>query len=150
MAGKNNTTKQAAGGIIIGPEKKVVLVEQHGNSWSFPKGGVEKGETLLAAAKREIKEETGIDDLMLLFDLGSYERKSIGKDGTGETDEWGSRERTFFLFTSDTTDLKATDSEVTQVKWVTLDEAYELLTHPKDKEFLAENRATIEKCLKQL
>ncbi|MBX4192514.1 NUDIX domain-containing protein [Candidatus Parcubacteria bacterium] len=142
--------KQAAGGVIIGPEKKVVLVEQHGNSWSFPKGGVEEGETLLAAAQREIKEETGIEDAMLIDELGSYERKSIGKDGQGETDEWGSRKRTFFLFTTETTDLKAQDSEVTQIKWVTLDEAYELLTHPKDKEFLAENRATLEKCLKSL
>lgn len=31
--------------------------------WGFPKGGIEKGESELEAAKREIKEETGLDKI---------------------------------------------------------------------------------------
>lgn len=139
--------KESAGGIIVGPEGKVVLVEQNGNSWSFPKGGVEEGESLLDTAKREITEEVGLTQLSLVAQLGSYERKSIAKNGIGETDEWGSRKRTFFLFTTKDTQLTPQDNEVTKAKWVTLDEAVALLTHPKDREFLAANRATIERCL---
>lgn len=33
--------------------------------WDFPKGRVEAGETPLAAARREVKEESGLDDLEL-------------------------------------------------------------------------------------
>ncbi len=141
-------SRESAGGIIIGPEKKLVLVEQHGNSWSFPKGKVEAGESLLAAAMREIVEETGIKNLALVKELGSYERKSIGPEGVGENDAWGSRKRTLFLFTTGEAVLSPEDAEVTQARFVSLDEALQMLTHPKDKEFLAHYRGTIEQCLK--
>lgn len=35
-------------------------------SWQFPQGGVDEGEDLLAAAKRELVEETGITSVSLL------------------------------------------------------------------------------------
>jgi 8-oxo-dGTP pyrophosphatase MutT (NUDIX family) len=136
--------RESAGGIIKGPDGRIVLVCQHGNSWSFPKGGVEEGETLIQAAIREIEEETGITQLEYKKDLGSYERYSIGKDGIGETKEWGLRKRTLFLFTTTQHALGPKDDEVTEARYVTLDEAYELLTHPRDKEFFASVRDTIE------
>src|SRR6185436_5441679 len=95
-----NKPRESAGGIVRGPDGRIVLVHQHGNSWSFPKGAVEKEESLLEAAKREIEEETGITELSYIRDLGSYERYSIGKDGTGENKEWGVQKKTFFLFTT--------------------------------------------------
>jgi len=60
--------KQAAG-ILLYRKKdegvEVLLVHASGNynkkaPWSIPKGGVEEGETLEAAARREVWEETGI------------------------------------------------------------------------------------------
>lgn len=36
-------------------------------NWDFPKGLVEEGETPLAAARREVTEETGITDLRLTW-----------------------------------------------------------------------------------
>ncbi len=136
--------KESAGGIIKGPDGRIVLVCQHGNSWSFPKGGVEEGETLLQAAIREIEEETGITQLQLVKELGSYERYSIGKDGTGEYPEWGMKKRTLFLFTTMQHALHPKDDEVTEARYVSLDEAAELLTHEKDKEFFVSVRDTIE------
>ena len=58
-------TNQRAAGIIpfrLDKGKPVYLLLQHrdGNHWSFPKGRVEKGETLQEAAMREFREETGI------------------------------------------------------------------------------------------
>ena len=131
--------RPSAGGVIVNAEGKILLVQQHNNSWSFPKGGVNGGESELDAALREIKEETGLTELVYVGPLGSYERYSIGKDGLGETVEWGSRKRTFFLFTTTEpvgSSFTDPDGEVTEVRWVTPDGALALLSHPKDKEFL--------------
>lgn len=137
-------TNEAAGGVVVGPQGKIVLVEQHNNSWSLPKGGVEEGESTLVAALREIHEETGLNDLRLIGELGSYERNSIGPDGVGETTEWGNRKRTFFLFLTSTAEVHSPGDEVTSVRWVTVDEALGLLTHPKDREFLQSKKEVIE------
>ncbi len=130
--------RESAGGIIKGPDGRIVVVCQHGNSWSLPKGGMEEGETPLQAAEREIKEETGITQLELVQELGSYERRSIGKGGVGENLEREPSKRTFFLFTTTQHVLHPLDpsTEITEARYVTREEAVELLTHPKDKEFL--------------
>lgn len=129
-------SRPSAGGIILSKEGKVVVVEQKGNSWSFPKGGIEMGEEPLEAAIREIREETGIVDVAFVQELGSYKRYSIGKDGVSEAMEWGLQTKTFFLFTADEQPLHPQDAEITEARWVSLDDAYKLLTHSKDKEFL--------------
>jgi len=41
---------------------RVLLLRVY-NYWDFPKGVIEAGEDPLAAAQREVREETGIDDL---------------------------------------------------------------------------------------
>lgn len=128
--------RESGGGIVKGPDGRVVVVHQHSNSWSFPKGHVEEGESTLDAARREIEEETGITDLTLVKELGSYERYSIGKDGVGENVEWGLQKKTFFLFTTEQHALHPHVSEISEARYVTLQEAHDLLTHPKDKEFL--------------
>lgn len=135
---------ESAGGVVVGRDGRIVLVCQHGNSWSFPKGHINDGESLLDAARREIAEETGIKDLEYKGELGSYERYSIGKDGVGETTAFGNRKRTFFLFTTNQTEFATADVvEVTEVRFATIDEALALLTHPKDAEFLRQVRDKI-------
>jgi len=124
---------------------KMLLVQQHGNSWSLPKGRVEEGESPLQAAKREIFEETGISNLEYIKELGSYERYSIGKDGVSEKVEEGLRKRTVFLFKTTQSNFQTQDpdGEITAVRWVELGEALALLTHPKDVEFLESVRDRI-------
>ena len=144
----NAAPRASAGGVVVNSEGKIALVQQHGNSWSFPKGGIEAGESELEAARREVFEETGLRDLELLQKelLGSYERYSLGLDGKTENPDWGLRKRTLFLFGAHETDFRAEahDEEITDMRWVTFDEALELLTHPKDREFLASVRERIE------
>jgi 8-oxo-dGTP diphosphatase len=135
---------ESAGGIVLNREGKMVLVHQWGNTWSFPKGGVERGESLLEAAIREIREETGLHDLSYIGSLGSYERYSIRKDGISQATELGLRRRTFFLFTTTQRELQPQDREVTEARFVTLQEALALLSHPKDREFLESVRVKIE------
>jgi 8-oxo-dGTP pyrophosphatase MutT (NUDIX family) len=133
----------SAGGAIVGPDGRIVIVRQHDNSWSLPKGGVEEGESLIEAARREIYEETGITDLVLIEELGTYDRYSIGRDGTGEDHSLPMGRRTFFLFHTKETAFTPTDGEITEARWVTVDEALSLLTHPRDVEFLASVRGRI-------
>jgi 8-oxo-dGTP pyrophosphatase MutT (NUDIX family) len=134
----------------VAPTGRLVLVRQHANSWSLPKGGVESGENVLDAAKREIWEETGIAvaDLVYVQDLGQYARKSIAPGGHGETNEYGVRTRVLFLFTTPQEITPARPDptgEITDMRWVTFAEALVLLTHPKDAEFLVSVHAELAK-----
>jgi 8-oxo-dGTP diphosphatase len=51
------------GALVIGKDKKILMVRQMvgywGGRWIFPGGKLEMGETLEAAARREVLEETG-------------------------------------------------------------------------------------------
>ena len=48
-------------GVVVDPEGRMLVVRQsYTSGWNFPGGGVEKGETPIAALKREMIEETGV------------------------------------------------------------------------------------------
>src|SRR5215510_10208438 len=86
----------SAGGVVLNKKGQVLVVNQRGKSWSLPKGHIEEGEETLAAARREIHEESGLEDLTFVKLLGSYERWRIGRDGGEDGSEL--KELTFFLF----------------------------------------------------
>ena len=131
--------RAVAGGIVWNPKRGVVVVNQHHNSWSLPKGHIEKGETPLLAALREIEEETGIPQSALLLQgkLGEYERTHIKKNPDDPTEPEGTELRhiSIFLFTTNHETLHPNDKENPEARWVPIDEVSTLLTHPKDKEF---------------
>ena len=131
-----------AGGIIINPNNQVAMTYEH--LWGFPRGGVEKEEFLIDAAKREILEEVGITEnqLKLEKDLGSYERypRGITKDMPGAYP----MEIHLFLFSTQYTgELNPTDENVKEVKWVDIDEVVDILTDEEDRKFFLKYRATI-------
>lgn len=125
---------KSAGGVVVNKRGQVLLANQRGNSWSLPKGHVDPGEDALAAAKRETYEESGITDLTLVRELGTYERYRIGKDGIGE-DMSELKEITMFLFTSEQQELKPVDPDNPEARWFDPAEVPAFLTHPKDREF---------------
>jgi diadenosine hexaphosphate hydrolase (ATP-forming) len=49
-----------AGGVVIGPDGRVLLIRYRSGAWAFPKGHVEAGETLEQTAMREVLEEGGV------------------------------------------------------------------------------------------
>lgn len=56
----------AAGVVVLDPTDRLLLVGQHrypldAYSWEIPEGGVPDGETALAGAQRELREETGVE-----------------------------------------------------------------------------------------
>ena len=130
---KRGRLTESAGGVVLDPEGRVLVVSQNGNSWSLPKGHVDAGEGPMAAARREIYEESGVRDLRFLKVLGSYERPRIGKHGGSDVSQ---RKRiTLFLFWTRQTLLRPLDSRNPEARWVERPKVAGLLTHAKDKEF---------------
>ncbi len=125
----------SAGGVILNSDNDVLVVSQHGTSWSLPKGKLEEGEDDKAAALREIEEETGITDVKLIKRLGVYDRFRIGKDGREEKEEF--KTITMFLYTTSETNLAPIDPDNPEARWVHPDNVEAQLSHPKDKAFYA-------------
>lgn len=57
-------TIEAAGGIVRNPHGKYLFIKRFGK-WDLPKGKIEKGESPVIAALREVGEECGIPDLKI-------------------------------------------------------------------------------------
>jgi diadenosine hexaphosphate hydrolase (ATP-forming) len=123
----------SAGGIVLNRQGLVLLVNQRGTSWSFPKGHVEPGEEPVSAATREIMEESGITRLKILEILGAYGRYRIGKVRGDDKTEW--KIILFFLFKTGQSALNFKSPEHPEARWVHPDKVAALLTHPKDKVF---------------
>ncbi|HOZ37076.1 MAG TPA: NUDIX domain-containing protein [bacterium] len=126
---------ESAGGVVLGPDNKIVVVNQDGNSWSLPKGYIEQNEDEITAAKREIYEETGIkpENLQMIKKLGTYERCKIGLDGGDDLSE--TKIIHIYLFKTRQTDLSPLDRANPEARWLEKDKVTKLLTHKKDKEF---------------
>ena len=124
---------RSAGGVVTNGDGKILVVSQHGTSWSLPKGHIDPGEDALTAAKREIQEESGIAELQLIRELGSYQRYKIGAQGGEDTSEL--KTITMFLFQTAQKSLRPIDPDNPEARWVPKSEVAALLTHPKDKEF---------------
>jgi ADP-ribose pyrophosphatase YjhB (NUDIX family) len=123
----------SAGGVVTNGEGQVLVVSQHGTSWSLPNGHIDPGEDALVAAKREIYEESGIRDLEFVRELGTYERHKIGVDGGDDPSEL--KVITMFLFRTSETLLRPVDPDNPEAKWVEKEKVAGLLTHEKDREF---------------
>ena len=59
----------AAGGLVERSDNKFLFIYRN-NKWDLPKGGVEKKELIIEAAQREVKEETGLADLIVINKIG--------------------------------------------------------------------------------
>jgi 8-oxo-dGTP pyrophosphatase MutT (NUDIX family) len=132
---------RSAGGVVTNDEGEVLVVSQRGTSWSLPKGHIDSGEEALAAARREIYEESGIHELELVRELGTYERYKIGVDGGDDRSEL--KAITMFLFRTKEKSLRPVDPDNPEARWVEKGKVAPLLTHEKDKEFFRRVTGTL-------
>ena|SRR3989344_6743716 len=125
---------EVAGGIVLNARGEVALVQSgHDNFWGFPKGHIDEGENALAAARREIAEETGLEHVLFVKELGTYERYKAGLNGSDDTSEYKTIHMLLFKTKQET--LGPKDHWNPEARWVAPVEVEGMLTHPKDKEF---------------
>lgn len=120
---------RAAGGVVRknarGPLRIAVVHRPGYDDWSFPKGKLDRGETLEEAALREVEEETGLR-CRLVSPLGC----------TAYADHKG-RDKVACYFLMDVASGRfQAGSEVDEVRWVTVDEALDLLSYRRDRALL--------------
>ena len=120
----------SAGGLVrYKNENKYIIIEQDINEFSLPKGHSKGNENLEETAKREIYEEAGVSELVLVKPLGNYYRLQFGSTKKVKNIY-------LFLFTTSSSELKPTHKDSISAKWVTFEQLCNLLTAKKDSEFL--------------
>lgn len=127
---------RSAGGIVLNDRGEVALIRsKNSQSWLFPKGRVDPGESDEQAARREVAEETGLQHLNLLGDLGEYSRQIY------HFEKQGSERKTIkmFLFKSFQSDLRPT-MEIEEARWVPLCDIDEILGSPHKDWFAADRK----------
>lgn len=87
--------KRLSAGVVVvngaGSDRQVLLLRAYKN-WDFPKGLVEPGEQPLAAALREVREETTLQSLCFdwgheFFETGPYNKGKIARYYVARSDE---------------------------------------------------------------
>lgn len=122
---------RSAGGVVVNARGEILVVNQEGTSWSLPKGHIKGSESALSAAIREIKEETGIGELRLIRELGSYTRPAESPDPPEM------KTITMFLFATPQLELNPLDPANPRALWVRRVSVPRVLSNPVDKEFFS-------------
>jgi 8-oxo-dGTP diphosphatase len=134
----------SAGGVTFRRDKsrmEVVIVSvMPGCRWQLPKGIVEQGESPEAAALREVREEAGID-ADLITSIETIEYWYVGE-------RRGQRVRYhkfvhFYLMAYRSGDISNHDHEVAEARWVSIDEALELLAFKNERVVVEKAREMI-------
>ena len=130
--------EKSCGGIIFYKTKqntKILLVKNNnGRYWSFPKGHIEDGETEQETAIREIKEETGLDVTIVKNFREISEYCPFGKI----------RKRVvFFLARAFTDNVKIQEEEIDSYIWVDLQQARKLCSYDNDLRIIEKAETTI-------
>ena len=118
----------AAGGIVTrGRSRPVFAVVRlrRQKSWVLPKGKLNKDETAIAAAKREVIEETGHDVAIQEY-LGSLAYVTSGRPKVVK----------FWRMEASRKPVAKLMKDVSAVRWLPLDQAIKKLTHEREREFL--------------
>ena len=120
-----NAPHRAAGAVVFRRSDRGIrlLVLRAYKNWDFPKGMVEPGEDALAAARREVREETGLDELAWPF--GDEFKETLPYSGN--------KVSRYYVAETDAEKIELPVSpelgrpEHHEYRWVSFDEAEELL-----------------------
>ncbi len=115
-------------GIVLLNEKNKVFVgkriDNPGNFWQMPQGGIDKNESYLEAAKRELKEETGVVTVKVIKELDEWLSYNLPKNLLGKI--WngkyrGQKQKWFimkFLGNANEININTQDPEFLDWKWI--------------------------------
>ena len=115
-------------GIILLNNKNKVFVgkriDNPGNFWQMPQGGINQNESFLVAAKRELQEETGIKTVKLVKEINEWltyylPENLLGKIWNGKYR--GQKQKWFimkFLGNNNEINVKTKNAEFSEWKWI--------------------------------
>ena len=114
----------------------LLLKHRFGGHWSFPKGHVERGETERQTALREVNEETGLD--IGLIDgfrqsVPYFPRHNIKKQVV------------YFLGSALSDHVVRQEEEISEICWVEIGRAYEMVTFKNDKTLINHAKACLDR-----
>jgi 8-oxo-dGTP diphosphatase len=116
----------AAGGVVERDGRVLLVHRPRYDDWSFPKGKLDPGESFEHAALREVEEETGL-------------RCTLGRELPSAEYEVRGRPKLvrYWLMTPESEPGFEPNEETDELRWVTPDEARELLTYDRDRYVLS-------------
>ncbi|MBN2422883.1 NUDIX domain-containing protein [Candidatus Woesearchaeota archaeon] len=149
--------EKSAGAVVFRKNKEIkfLMLYRHAHkhyreTWDFPKGNIEPGETIKKTAVREIEEETGISKIELVENFMEKIHYHYKRDG-----EFISKDVIFFLAKTTRQKVKVSE-EHDGFGWFTFNESMKKLTFPNSKKilekaygFLKNNKLIFQKSLAQ-
>jgi len=140
--------EQSAGAIVFRKENDVnyyLLLHYGSGHWEFPKGHIEKGESEEETVRREIFEETGINDLKIIPGFKKYIKYFFRQYKENVSDEdrkkgktpWIFKLVTFFVAETKQKEIKIS-SEHTGFLWLPIEQAIKKTTFKNSKKLLKE------------
>jgi 8-oxo-dGTP pyrophosphatase MutT (NUDIX family) len=134
----------SAGGVLVRTirgRKMLAAIRPRGKTrvWALPKGHIDPGESAAETAMREVREETGVEAL-LVEKLGDV-RYVYTANWEGRSGERIFKIVSFFLLRAGKGRIGAIDEamrvEVAEARWLPLDEAPSLLTYDGERKMAA-------------
>ena len=86
MSNKPLPLRTGVGVVVLNSKNKVFVGKRRDNpidKWQMPQGGVDQGETLIQAMKRELAEETSIKNIKILRELDYWLEYELPKNLIG-------------------------------------------------------------------
>ena len=115
---KKFTIIQAGGGLVLNEKNEILLIFRKGK-WDLPKGKLDNGETISACAIREVEEETGLKNVILIEPLIiTYHTYHEGSRFILKESHWYTMK-----VSGNQTLTPQTEEDILEVKWITKEEA---------------------------
>ncbi len=136
--------EKSAGGVVFCLHRgkvEYLLLKNKANCWLFPKGLVEEGEKDEEAALREIREETGLENLLLIPGFKEQEKYFFSVKYDYQLQRgWRSGEKvfkivTYFLFKTKNKKIKLSFEHIDYC-WLSFNQAREKITYAEAKKIL--------------